>query len=154
MNKRIGDPHFQRGIFMDIYRGQRIYQKYEFRGLWGCSKKNDLDRNGALTMPYSEFRKEGSYFVWTEFHSINPDDPYTKKRMPIIDITTSGFMSNPLPSINLDLPERVEDMHKYMISQLTVKNIKNMKDRIMSYNLWHKNHDKEQVTGQKDLFLF
>lgn len=153
MNKRIGDPHFQRGIFMDIYRGQRIYQKYEFRGLWGC-RKNDLEQNGALTMPYSEFRKEGCYFVWTEFHSTNPLDHYTGEYIPIIDISETGYKSNPLPSINLDLPERVEDMHKYMISQLTVKNIKNMKDRMMSYSLWHKNHDKEQVTGQKDLLLF
>ena len=153
MNKRIGDSHYMKGIFIDIYRGQKIYQQYVFRSLWGCSE-NDPEQNGALTMPYDEFRKEGCYFVWTEFHSVNPAEPNSKKYIPIIDITETGYHSNPLPSINLDLPERVEDMHKYMISQLTVKNIENMKDRMMSYSLWHKNHDKEQVTGQKDLLLF
>ena len=58
-----------------------------------------------------------------------------------------------MPSIALDLPDRVEDLHGYMIKKLSVHNIEVMKERLPTYNGWHKNHNKTETSGQQDLLL-
>ena len=139
---------YMKGTFLDIYRGQKIWQTYRFDR---CHKENS----------YEEFRKDEYYFIWTSFRSTNPHEEYYFKDKwvksssppPIIDISETGYYSSIMPSIALDLPDRVEDLHGYMIKKLSVHNIEIMKERLPTYNGWHKNHNKTETSGQQDLLL-
>ena len=130
------------GTCLEIYRGQKVWQTYRFdKGYEGDS--------------YKEFRKEECYFLWTAFHSTNPheDSRDINNLIPIIDISETGYHSSIMTSITLELPERLDYMHGYMIKKLSIHNIEIMKERLPSYNLWHKNHNKTETSGQQDLLL-
>ena len=153
---------YMKGTFLEIYRGQKVWQSYRFDK---CYEGDSRYYSGSSGHPrdsiefgskrYEEFRKEKYYFIWTSFHSTNPheDSRDINNPVPIIDISETGYHSNVITSMELDLPERLEYMHGYMIRTLSVHNIEVMKERLPSYNLWHKNHDKTETSGQQDLLL-
>jgi len=150
------------GTFLEIYRGQKVWQTYRFdkcydgdvRYYCGTSgqPKDSIDFGSK---GYEEFRKEKCYFLWTAFHSTNPheDSRDINNLIPIIDISETGYHSSIMTSMPLELPERLEYMHGYMIKKLSIHNIEVMKERLPAYNPWHKNHNKVETSGQQDLLL-
>jgi len=150
------------GTFLEIYRGQKVWQTYRFDKCYEgdvryyCGKSgHPKDSIEFGSKGYEEFRKEECYFLWTAFHSTNPheDSRDINNLIPIIDISETGYHSSIMTSIPLELPERLEYMHGYMIKKLSIHNIEIMKERLPSYNSWHKNHNKVETSGQQDLLL-
>ncbi len=153
---------YLKGTFLEIYRGQKVWQTYRFDACYDGDTRyytgasgQPADRIDFGSKRYAEFRREQNYFLWTAFHSTNPheDNRDINNPIPIVDITETGYKSNVITSIPLDLPECVEYMHGYMIKKLSIHNIEIMKDRIPKECDWHKNYDKVETSGQQDLLL-
>ena len=151
------NTRYLKGTFLELYRGQKVWQTYRFDKCYEGDERyysfSETDKIDFGSKRYQEFRKEKCYFLWTEFHSTNPHEEYQSSRIPIIDISETGYRSNVITSIELDLPERPEYMHGYMIKMLSIHNIEMMKDRLPTESDWHKNHDKLETSGQQDLLL-
>lgn len=147
------------GTFLEIYRGQKVWQTYRFDRCYEGEERYYKFTGGDTidfgSKRYQEFRKEKYYFLWTEFHSTNPHEDNRDVNNPIgiVGLTETGYRSSVITSIELDLPERVEYMHGYMIKILSIHNTEIMKERLPKECNWHKDYDKSETSGQQDLLL-
>jgi hypothetical protein len=134
-------PNYLRGIFLEIYKGQKVWQTYEFK---------NITRERYLA--YDKFKKEECYFIWTEYHSINPIDyeDYSIKRKPITDISNTGYRNCILPTMSLALPDKQHDLHRYMIDLLSIHNKEAMNERESENDKWKK---RNKNSKQQSLLL-
>jgi len=136
------NPSFLKGIFLEIYKGQKVWQTYEFNN----------NKTNQTNLTYDNFKKEGCYFIWTEFHSTNPYEyiDCSIKKISIPDITDTGYRSSTLQSVSLELPDKEHNLHKYMIGLLSVHNEVIMDERNSTNAAWKK---RDKNNKQQSLLL-